>query len=1046
MPSPITPANSGLLDLIFKEHKQTAIYKNCPNHCIGGFAKMFAPKFCWSFCFFLFAFQIVFSQSANEPTLLETGKQIERKISGNEEKQEFQISLNENQFAKIIIEQTEVDVIAELFGADGNYVTRYHSEVRLKEKENIEFVASQAGNYRLRVQTTTKKAAGSYKILLAEIRTASEREKLLFESHTLLWKAADLRGLSKYSEALPFAVRALEIAEKELGTENVFVSFIAEELGGIQRELGNYPAALSLIQRAIAVNEKLLGKEHPQTVQSIQELGLYYRRINDYPKAEQIYRQNLEISERILGKNHPRIAAILNALALIIDNLGDDVQAENLYLQALKITEENLGTENQLGGNIINNLGVLYLLSRKDYDLAEKYLLRGLEIQGKLSGTETSEYSNRLQNLGIIYRNRKQYAKALEFYERALLIREKALGKEHQNIGFLLNNIANIYKAKGDYDKALEIQRRVLGIAEKSVGQYHSLTLTSIGNTATVYTAKGDYINAVAFQKLYDERFEKIITLDLSIGSERQKLAYTDFFPGRTSRTISLHLQRKDQTAVNAAALAVIQRKGRVLDAVAANLTALRERANAGDRELLDQLNKTTAQLGRLTLNKPAKMTLDEYRQQIADLESQKEKIEREISNRVAGFSVQSPTVTLEAIRAAIPSDAALLEFAAFRPFDPKAENNDEAYGAERLMVYAIRRDGEIFWQDLGETKLISTAITDWRKALRDPKRTDAKKLARTVDEKIMQPVRALLGDAKKLLISPDGDLNLIPFEALVDEKGKYLIENYSISYLTSGRDLLRMKTVRPDKSDFAIIANPAFSANQEPVKPSLTATRNLTDTYFAPLTATIQEAQTIKNLFPEAVVYSEANATETTLKQLAAPRVLHIATHGFFLENSGEKTVEGNPQNRNSSAAPESENPLLRSGIALAGANQRKGAEDGILTALEASGLNLWGTKLVVLSACDTGLGEVKTGEGVYGLRRAFTLAGTESLVMSLWSVSDFVTRELMTDYYKNLKSGIGRGESLRKVQLQMLKKKEREHPFYWAAFIHSGDWRGFK
>ncbi|MGH9902031.1 MAG: CHAT domain-containing protein, partial [Pyrinomonadaceae bacterium] len=136
-------------------------------------------------------------------------------------------------------------------------------------------------------------------------------------------------------------------------------------------------------------------------------------------------------------------------------------------------------------------------------------------------------------------------------------------------------------------------------------------------------------------------------------------------------------------------------------------------------------------------------------------------------------------------------------------------------------------------------------------------------------------------------------------------------------------------------------------------------------------------------------------------------------------------------------------ENPLLRSGLALAGANRRgAGREDGILTALEASGLNLWGTRLVVLSACDTGLGEVKNGEGVYGLRRAFVLAGAETLVMSLWPVSDYVTRETMLSYYTGLKQGQGRGAALRQTRLSMLKRKEREHPFYWAGFIQSGAW----
>jgi CHAT domain-containing protein len=188
-------------------------------------------------------------------------------------------------------------------------------------------------------------------------------------------------------------------------------------------------------------------------------------------------------------------------------------------------------------------------------------------------------------------------------------------------------------------------------------------------------------------------------------------------------------------------------------------------------------------------------------------------------------------------------------------------------------------------------------------------------------------------------------------------------------------------------------------------------------------------------------VLFEGAQATESALKQAAAPQILHIATHGFFLE----ETAGGNLPDavRGLKNRGKFENPLLRSGLALAGANSRRDTgNDGILTALEASNLNLWGTSLVVLSACDTGLGEIRNGEGVYGLRRAFVLAGAESLLMSLWSVSDLVTRELMTNYYKNLKQGMGRGASLREVQLAMLRRPEREHPFYWASFIQSGNW----
>jgi CHAT domain-containing protein len=206
----------------------------------------------------------------------------------------------------------------------------------------------------------------------------------------------------------------------------------------------------------------------------------------------------------------------------------------------------------------------------------------------------------------------------------------------------------------------------------------------------------------------------------------------------------------------------------------------------------------------------------------------------------------------------------------------------------------------------------------------------------------------------------------------------------------------------------------------------------DLSEVYFASLIGTAQEAQAIKKSFAQANVITGMQASESSLKRVSAPQILHIATHGFFL-------TDANAQNKEERII----NPLVRSGLALAGANVRSNEnDDGILTALEASGLNLWGTKLVTLSACDTGLGEVKNGDGVYGLRRAFLLAGAETLLMSLWSVSDYVSRQIMAQYYAGLKQALGRGEALRQVQLKMLKKKNYEHPFYWASFIQLGEW----
>jgi CHAT domain-containing protein len=307
-----------------------------------------------------------------------------------------------------------------------------------------------------------------------------------------------------------------------------------------------------------------------------------------------------------------------------------------------------------------------------------------------------------------------------------------------------------------------------------------------------------------------------------------------------------------------------------------------------------------------------------------------------------------------------------------------------------------------------------------------------------------------LLGPATRLLIAPDGALNLIPFEALVDEQHRYAVQQFAISYLTSGRDLLRLQVPRASQRAPLIVANPSFGpaalVTARTRRHSVTTGPDLSVVYFAPLPGTAAEAHAVKTVFPIATVLTGGDATKTALTHVDAPALLHIATHGFFLRNASTTPDEAPSGTRAIAASTRIENPLLRSGLALSGANLRtRGGGDGILTALEASTLNLWGTHLVTLSGCDTGVGDVRNGEGVYGLRRAFLLAGAETLVMSLWPVSDDVTRDMMTAYYAGLQRGLGRGDALRRAQLAMLKQAEYRHPFYWASFIQAGDWRPF-
>jgi CHAT domain-containing protein len=377
----------------------------------------------------------------------------------------------------------------------------------------------------------------------------------------------------------------------------------------------------------------------------------------------------------------------------------------------------------------------------------------------------------------------------------------------------------------------------------------------------------------------------------------------------------------------------------------------------------------------------------------------------------------------------------------------------------------------------LGEADGIDKKVIALRKSLSDPASKDVKKTARDLDELVMRPVRRLLGDTKHILLSPDGALNLIPFSALVDENEHYLVDRYTITYLTSGRDLLSLHENQESKQPSLVLADPLFGlAHTTEGSPERSASArrsaDMGQMFFNRLPGTAREAKALGAILPGVRVLTQEAATESALKQVNGPRILHIATHGFFLPDEPRAGGDGTRGIRLSGGGAaqgrvswQQDNPLLRSGLALEGANQKRGAggEDGILTALEVAGLDLWGTKLVVLSACETGVGDVSNGEGVYGLRRALVLAGSESQVMSLWQVSDAATRDLMVAYYKRLMAGEGRTEALRAVQLEMLgvasisqsddrrgltlsqrnKRVNYSHPFFWAAFIQSGDWR---
>ncbi|MDY6783290.1 MAG: CHAT domain-containing tetratricopeptide repeat protein [Cyanobacteriota bacterium] len=873
----------------------------------------------------------------------------------------------------------------------------------------------------------------------------------------------------QYAEAIPLAQRALEIRENALGSEHLHVATSLNNLAELYKVTGNYSAAQTLFQRSLEIRENALGDEHPDIALALNNLAALYKATGNYSAAETLYQRALEIWENALGGEHLHVATTLNNLAALYKVTGNYNAAEALYQRSLAILEKSLGTKHEhfYFATTLKNLASLYQ-AQKNYSAAEALYQRSLAISEKIWGTENPHFATNLNDLASLYHDLGNYNAAEPLYQRSLDILEKTLGTDHPDFASTLNNLALLYKAMGNYSSAQTLFQRSLTIWENALGTEHPNVAVSLKNLAGLYYARNEIPRAAEFLQRGTNIEEKNLSLIFTTGSETEKRAYTNTLFS-THQAISLHLQGAPDNpeAARLALTTLLRRKGRILDALTESFSLLRQNLTPENQALLDQFAAKRTQLANLIYNQPENLPLDRYRQQVAALKGEAEQLESELSRRSAEFRTETQPVTIEAVQALIPDDTALVEIARYYPFDAKAGT----YGKPRYAAYILKSSGETQAVDLGETEPIDRAVVQFRRGLtRRSRRSRARNAGRALDTLLMQPIRAQLGNTQNILLSPDSQLNLIPFAALVDENEQYLVENYRITYLTTGRDLLRLSISPSSQQPSAIFANPDYdraegevtvaSVESSGVVANIGGNRrsgDIENLSFSPLPGTAEEAAAIAPLLDNATLFTETQATENAVKQVRSPKILHIATHGFFLDIDAVAPPD-NPSfsgfdDTNLVAAlrrsptpsrAEQENPLLRSGLALAGTNSRQsGDEDGVLTALETAHLNLRGTQLAVLSACETGLGEAENGEGVYGLRRALVIAGAQSQAIGLWNVSDEGTKVLMVQYYRRLLGGEGRSEALRQVQLEMLRGGSYQHPYYWAAFIPSGEWR---
>ena len=853
---------------------------------------------------------------------------------------------------------------------------------------------------------------------------------------------------------------------------------------------GDYDAATPLLERSLAMSEQLAEPVRTEyVVLGLKMLVLPYARRRDYTRVLGCYQRVVEETEKTKGPNDPAVAWALDDLGQFYNASGEHARAEPAFRRAMAIYE-GAGPAHAISlGRVMNNLASLYL-AKGEPARAEPLLDKAVVIAEKALGPDHPSVAASLNNQAIGQHHKGDLAKAHATCERACAIYDKSGPHFAPDSARCAQNLGAVLQSEGDYAKVAPLYERSRATWEKLLGPTHPHVAKALNAIAQLAEVKGDIAGAVATLTRATDINDHDMEILLAVGSEGQKRDFLKSLATQTEGTLALQTgsAKKDPAALRLALRTVLRRKGRVLDAMSLGLAAIRERASPEGGKLLDELRKVRSDLAARTLGTgsgsapPAALPPSPAARaaEIERLQKEIDRLETAVSAQSAAYRASSQPVSIERVSAAIPEGAALVELAVYRPFNPRWKKLSEAWSPERYVAYVLAKSGEPAWADLGPVAPIDEMVALLRKALANAG-SEVKKPARALDERVGRPIRAILPKGTSMvLLSPDGALNLVPFGALVDDSGKYLIESLAFNYLSSGRDLLRLQVSAPAKGGPMVLADPAFDAAPAPSKPragatiagvevgSLAPITPFSKAVFTPLPGTAEEAAAIAKLLPGVDLRVGDRATETTLKGVRGPRVLHVATHGFFLSErataaAGSRglVLEGLPAAGPPSAGPppltggapgagppgralSQENALIRSGLALSGANKHvSGDDDGILTALEASGLDLWGTKLVVLSACETGVGEVRNGDGVHGLRRALVNAGAEAQVMSLWKVDDEATRDLMIDFYKRLVSGEGSTEALRQAQRGLLGREAHQHPYYWASFIPSGSFR---
>jgi len=660
---------------------------------------------------------------------------------------------------------------------------------------------------------------------------------------------------------------------------------------------------------------------------------------------------------------------------------------------------------------------------------AEPLYERALKIDEEIYGQAHPTTAATLDKLAQLYTFTTNYLKAEPLFQTCLGVMEKAYGPEHPATATTLIDLAHLYLRMGQFSKAEPLCARALSIREKVLGPEHPATAAALTILGFILLELEQPTKVSEIADREEQCHLKMLANVLSFASEHERLTFQ-----AQSNPYSLLARLGDGTRM---ARAILRNKGIVLDSLLEDRLSAESSETPENDAIADQIEAAKQRLTQLLLGEPKDLSSAALQQRAEARRlafAEVERLEGHLARKVAslGGARRSLSVTVESVQAAIPTNAALVEFLAYRHYLGK-DLWERRYGAT-----VLTHSGEPKWVCLGRAADIETNILVCQMAVRNRTNQFGLSLAlKKLYEQLCSPIEPFLpAQAKTLVLSPDAALNFLSFATLLAPDGKFAAEKFSIRYVSSGRDLLAQPATSMN-SEFVIFANPNYSTT------GMTKAQT-PGVFLAPLPGSAQQAEALAAMAKHwkwpVQIYSGPEAAESQVRDLQSPRILHFATHGFFLPELVGRTPAKAELGLRELSDGVSEtptqvilrNPMYRSGLALAGAQDTLEAwkrgeapptdNDGILTAEEVGALHLQGTWLVALSACDTGVGQMMMGEGVMGLRRGFVQAGARNLLLTLWPVAVDATGRFMQDFYSALHQTQDPPQALADVQRDWL------------------------